>query len=126
MRFKRPFLIAALATAAACASTPMPTAKLAVAEQAVERAEDAGAAEFAAGELATARDKLERARRGADSRSLDEAEVQQLVEQAEADAHLAEAVAQAGKAKAAAAETEENLRALQEEAERGVDAAVIR
>jgi hypothetical protein len=101
-----------------CASTPMPTEQLAVAEAAVEQAERAGAAEYAAAGLATAQDKLQRARSGADDRSLEAEEVARLAEQAEADAKLAAAQAQAGKMRAAVAETEANLRALEEEAAR--------
>jgi Domain of unknown function (DUF4398) len=108
----------AVALASACASTPMPTEKLAVADDAVHRAEKAGAAEFAAAELALARDKLQRARNGAEERDLPAVEVNRLAEQAVADAHFAEAAAQAGKAKAALEEAENNLRALEEEAER--------
>ena len=96
----------------------MPTEQLAVAEAAVEQAERAGAAEYAAAGLATAQDKLQRARSGADDRSLEAEEVARLAEQAEADAKLAAAQAQAGKMRAAVAETEANLRALEEEAAR--------
>jgi Domain of unknown function (DUF4398) len=123
MVFKSLLLAAAATALVACSSTPMPTEDFAVAEEAVQRAERAGAAEFAAAELATARDKLERARSGVRSETLDADEVEDLVEAAAADAHLAEALAQAGKAEAMARETEENLRALQVEAERAVDAA---
>jgi len=106
----------------ACASTPMPTEQLAVADKAVERAQTAGAAEYAAAELATARDKLQRARTGAEDRSLPAIDVAHLAEQAEADAKLAEAEAHAGKMRAAVAENEASLRALQEEADRAADA----
>jgi hypothetical protein len=110
--------------ASACASTPMPTEKLAVGNDAIQRAEKAGAAEFAAAELALARDKLQRAYHGAEKRDLPAVEVNRLAEQAIADAHFAEAAAQAGKAKAALEEAENNLRALQEEAERAADTTV--
>jgi hypothetical protein len=112
---------ALLLACAACASTPLPTEQLAVADSAIERAETAGAAEFAAAELATARDKLQRARAGAEDRSLPAEEIAHLAEQAEADAKLATATAQAGRMRAAVAETEATLRALQEEAERAAE-----
>src|SRR5262245_40534968 len=115
---------AAIVLASACASTPMPAEKLAVADDAVHRAETAGATEFAAADLATARDKLQRARKGAEERDLPAVEVNRLAEQAIADAHFAEAEAQAGKAKSALEETENSLRALQEEAERAADTTV--
>jgi len=118
-------LAVALTLSAACASTPMPTEQLALADQAVESAADAGAAEYAAGELATARDKLQRARQGAESRSIDPVQVERLAVQAAADARLAEARADASKATKAVEDTEANLRALEEEAARG-DASRVR
>ena len=50
----------------ACASAPMPSDKLAVAKTAVERAEQAQAAQFAQVELTTARNKLAAAQAAAD------------------------------------------------------------
>ncbi len=108
----------------ACASTaPVPKDKLAVAEQAVKRAEQAGAAEYASSELATAREKLTQAKGKADDedkgRSAREAdEIGRLADQAAVDARMAEARADAGKADKAVAELEDSVRAIREEAGR--------
>jgi len=118
-------LIAAAIVLAACASKPMPTEQLAVANSEVERAERAGAAEYAAADLATAREKLQRARNGADSRKMDPVEVSRLAQQAEADARLADAETQAGKARAALATTQADLQALEEEAQRAANAPIV-
>ena len=50
----------------ACASTPMPVEKLAVAKTSIERAEQAQAAQFAQVELNSARNKLAAAQAAAD------------------------------------------------------------
>lgn len=100
----------------ACASQPMPTDQLALAEQAVRDAERAGAVELAPVEMRNARDKL-----GAAQRAVDAKEAQtstQLAEQAQVDAQLAEATARAQKAGRAVSELEDSLRALQRETQR--------
>jgi hypothetical protein len=114
-----------LITLASACATPMPTEQLAVADSAVERAAQAGAAQYAAAELQSARDKLQRASNGATSRSLSPTEVAHLAQQAEADARLAEAETQSAKAKAAVAATQEDMRAIQEEAARAAQAPVV-
>ncbi|NJO12472.1 MAG: DUF4398 domain-containing protein [Gammaproteobacteria bacterium] len=107
--------------ASACASAPAPTAKLAVAEQAVKRAEDAGAAQYAAGELTLAREKLERANAQAEKGSSESvSEAARLADQAVVDARLAEARTRSAKGEKAVAELEDSLRALREEASRPV------
>ena len=55
----------------ACASAPMPTDKLAVAKSAVDRAEQAQAAQFAQVELTKARNKLAAAQSAADKKDAD-------------------------------------------------------
>ncbi len=108
----------------ACASTaPVPKDKLAVAEQAVKRAEDAGAAEYASSELGLAREKLSQAKGKADDEEKgrsekDAKEIGRLADQAAVDARLAEARAEAGKADQAVAELEDSVRAIREEAGR--------
>ena len=112
-------LPALLLLAAGCASTPIPKDKLALAEQAVQRAEAAGAAEHAAGELTLAREKLAQANTVAAKESKKSAaEVGRLAEQSAADARLAEARAESAKASRAVTEMEDSLRALREEAAR--------
>jgi hypothetical protein len=103
----------------------MPTDQLAVADTAIEHAERAGAAQYAAAELATAHDKLQRARNGADTKTMKPEQVAYLAQEAEADARLADAKTQEGKAKAAIATAEQDLRALQEEANRAAQAPVV-
>lgn len=114
-------LPALLLLAAGCASTPIPKDKLALAEQAVQRAEAAGAAEHASGDLALAREKLAQANAAADEETSKAAtEVTRLAEQSAADARLAEARAESAKAQKAVTEMEDGLRALREEASRPV------
>lgn len=99
-----------------CASQPMPTDQLAVAEQAVRDAERAGAVELAPVEMRSARDKLGAAQRAVDAKQAQTST--QLAEQAQVDAQLAEATARAQKAGRAVDELEDSLRALQRETQR--------
>jgi hypothetical protein len=88
---------AGLTMLVACASVPQPpTAQLQAAESAITDAEKARAAEFAAAELAEARDKL----RAANSAVQKEEMVQALrfAEQSRVDAELASARAEAARA----------------------------
>lgn len=108
---------AAIAIAvAACASTPMPIEKIAVAKASVQRAEQSGAPEFAPVEMNTARDKLTRAERAAADRQALPAN--QLAEQADIDARLAEATAQQQRSHRAAMESDANMQALRNESMR--------
>ena len=124
MPSRRLIAVAFVALVSACA-TQMPTEQLAVANSAIDRAERAGATQYAPAELASARDKYQRASNGAQTGSLSAAEVAYLADEAEADAKLAEAETQSGKAKAAVATTQQDLQALQEEAQRAADAPTI-
>jgi hypothetical protein len=101
---------------AACASTPIPNEKIAVAKEAVHRAEQAGAPELAPVEMATARDKLARAEKAAVDREGQPAT--QLAEQAIVDADLAEATAKQQRSHKAAMEFDANMRALSSESNR--------
>ena len=125
MPYSRTIGAALIAFVSGCATEKMPTEQIAVANSAVERAEQAGASQYAAAELATARDKLQRASNGANTRSLSPAEVAHLAQEAEADAKLAQAQTQSGKAKAAVAQTQADLQALREEAERSANAPIV-
>src|SRR5688572_32628826 len=77
----------------ACASSPMPVEKLAVARSSIERAEQAQAAQFAQIELTTARNKYAAAQRAVDQKKPDVAA--RMADQADIDAQLAESTARA-------------------------------
>ncbi|HUQ11089.1 MAG TPA: DUF4398 domain-containing protein [Steroidobacteraceae bacterium] len=98
----------------ACASAPMPVDKLAVAKAAVERAEQAQAAQFAQVELTTARNKLSAAQAAADKRDADVAA--RLADQADVDAQLAEATARAKQQEQMVTQMEASLQDLRNEA----------
>jgi DNA repair ATPase RecN len=99
---------------AACASSPIPNEKIAVAQASVQRAEQSGAPELAPVELSTARDKLQRAEKAAADHDAEPATV--LAEQANVDAQLAEATAQEHRSHKAEMELEASLQALREQA----------
>jgi hypothetical protein len=120
MRMTLPTAALGLATAllgAGCASTPPPTAQLAVAAASIDAARAAGAPQYAAAELNTAQAKLEQARRLVQSRQHGPA--RELAEQADADAQVARTKSQAERSRLAVTEVREGLRLLQEEAQRG-------
>ena len=80
-------------TIVACASTPMPVEKLAVAKRSIARAEQAQAAQFDQIELNSARNKMVAAQSAVDK---NEAQVAaRMAHQADVDAQLAESTAQA-------------------------------
>lgn len=97
----------------ACASTPMPVDKLAVAKTSIERAEQAQAAQFAQIELTTARNKLAAAQAAADKRDAQIAA--RLADQADADAQLAESTARAKQQEQLVNEMDASLRDLRNE-----------
>jgi chromosome segregation ATPase len=107
--------------AAACASSPIPNEKIAVAKAQVQRAEQSGAPELAPVELASARDKLQRAEKAAADHDAQPATM--LAEQANVDAQLAEATAQQQRSHKAATELDASLQALRQEAAHGTQAA---
>jgi len=98
---------------AACASTPIPNEKVAVAKSSVQRAEQSGAPELAPVEMAAARDKLNRAEKAVADREAQPATM--LAEQADIDAKLAEATAAQQRSHKAAAEFDASMRALRQE-----------
>lgn len=100
-------------TLAGCASTPPPTAELAVAEAALAHAVAAGSVEMAPTEMSMARDKMRRAQIAMGSRDHDIA--LQLAQQATVDAQLAEAKTESAKARKSAEALKEAARALREE-----------
>jgi len=98
---------------AACASTPIPNEKIAVAQSSVQRAEQSGAPELAPVEMAAARDKLARAQKAATDHEAQPATM--LAEQANVDAQLAEATAAEQRSHKAAAEFDASMQALRQE-----------
>jgi hypothetical protein len=105
-----------LLTLGGCASTPMPTAQLAVAEAAVQRANTTSTQESAPAELATAVGKLARARSAVTAG--DATLARRMADEATVDAQLAEQRAAAKRAALAAGESETAARVLREEINR--------
>jgi hypothetical protein len=100
-----------------CASERTPaTVDVAVSRNAVESATAAGAAELAPAELASARDKMQRASAALAAR--DYATARDLATQASADAKLAQSKAGSAKATAAANALQDDIRVLRDEVER--------
>ena len=108
--------VAVAVSLAACASTPIPNEKIAVAKASVQRAEQSGAPELAPVEMAAARDKLARAEKAAADRAAEPAN--QLADQANIDARFAEATAQQQRARKAAMEFDASMQALRSESMR--------
>lgn len=100
-----------------CASTPdRPEGELATAAANIDQAQQAGAAEYSAAELAAAQDKLARARAAAER---DETVMaRRLAEQAALDAELANAMTRSRKAESAVGELNDTIEALRDEIER--------
>ena len=100
----------------ACASTPMPVEKLAVAKTSIERAEQAQAAQFAQVELNSARNKYAAAQAAADKKDAQVAA--RLADQADVDAQLAESTARAKQQEQLVEQMEAGLSDLRNEASR--------
>jgi len=98
----------------ACASSPMPVEKLAVAKSSIERAEQAQAAQFAQVELNAARNKYTAAQAAADKKDAQVAA--RLADQADVDAQLAESTARAKQQEQLVSEMDASLRDLRNEA----------
>jgi len=101
----------------ACAVTPMPMEKLAIARNSIERAEQAQAAQFAEVELNSARNKYAAARTAADKR--DSVVAARLADQADVDAQLAESTARAKQQNLLVVEMDASLRDLRKDTLRG-------
>jgi DNA repair ATPase RecN len=113
---------AAMLALAACASSPIPNEKIAVAKASVQHAEQSGAQELAPVELSAARDKLQRAEKAAADHDAEPATM--LAEQANVDAELAEATAQEHRSQKAHAELQASLQALREQANHSSPTAI--
>lgn len=99
-----------------CASTPAPTAQLAVSKAAVMNASNADTNQYAPLELRSAREKLIRAEQAMDARNYELAE--QLATEAAVDARLAESKTQSAKAQKAAQDSQEATGVLRDEINR--------
>jgi hypothetical protein len=108
--------MAAAAGLAACATSPIPNEKIAVAKASIQHAEQAGAQQLAPVEMKTAQDKLQRAEAAAANHEAQPATV--LAEQADIDAQVAEATAQQQRSHKAAVELNASLRDLSRETNR--------
>jgi hypothetical protein len=100
----------------ACASTPPPTAQMAISNEAINNANSAGSNEFAPVQLKSAIEKMEAAKAAMQNKKYDVAS--QLAEQAQADAQLAMAVTRSAKAQKAADALKEDSRILRQEIDR--------
>lgn len=97
----------------ACASVPVPREQLAKAEDAVTRAEQEGAGQYAPLPLRKAEDELERAKEAlGEERNV---EARRAAERAEAEADLATATAQRERSQALVAELARTVNALEED-----------
>jgi hypothetical protein len=105
----------------ACAATPLTAERLALAEQSIQRAEAAEAADFARMELSAARSKYAAAQAAADKRDAELATM--LAEQADVDAQLAEHTARAKRSEELAGEMDAQMRDLREESLRRSNSA---
>ena len=109
--------IAGALVLAACSSMKTPaTAEVASSRAAVDAAASTGAPEMAPAEMAAARDKMLRANQALAAK--DYRSAQDLAQQAQADAKLAQSKAGSAKATAAADKLQEDIRVLREELER--------
>jgi hypothetical protein len=109
------------ASLVAHAADPMADEKIAVAKASLARAEQSGAPQSAPVELASARDKINRAEKAKSDRDLKMAT--KLAEQANVDAQVAEASAMQQKSHAAAVEFDTSMQALRAEALRSTQPA---
>jgi len=102
---------------AACASMPSsPTPEMTRAESAIEQAQRAGAGDLASEPLEAAQHHLSAAKAAADNH--DNVNAARLVDEAYADARLADFTAQSEKSAKAAAEVDTSIRTLETEANR--------
>lgn len=106
-----------IALMAACAANPpAPTAALTTAENAISKAEQARAAEFAPVEMRAAHEKLASAREAVQRDDMDSA--RDWAEQAAVDADLAAAKAEAARSRNVNVEMQKSIQSLQDETRR--------
>ena len=104
----------------ACASDPLaPTDSLQLAEQAINKAEDERAVEYAALEMRSAREKLTLAREAVQKKTEeDTARGERLAVEARADAEYAQAKAELAKAQSVNSEIKRGVQTLEQELDR--------
>jgi len=100
----------------ACATAPPPIEQMAVSNAALKHAASADAGALAPAEMSLARDKMARAEQAVTAKEYERALV--LAQQAQLDAQLAEAKAEAAKSRKAADALLESSRVLREEMSR--------
>ncbi|WP_298158439.1 DUF4398 domain-containing protein [Ferrovum sp.] len=109
-------IVGAAILVAGCASTPPPTAQMAISKTAVSNASSAGGTEYAPLQIKSAKEKLDAAERAMVEKNYVLAK--QLAEEAQVDAELAVAMARSNQAKKAADAVQEDSRALHQEIDR--------
>ena len=120
------FIPSLIVGAALCVAAPVtyardeaPKAEIAMAQQAIDQAQSAGATESAPLELKTARDKLQSAQGlVAKDKRKDFPQARRMAEEAVADAQLAQARATAERAKKSLDQVNESIRAMSAETQR--------
>jgi hypothetical protein len=105
---------------AGCASDPLaPTDSVQLAEQAINKAEDERAVEYAALEMRSAREKLTLAREAVQKRTDEDTQrAERLAQEARADAEYAQAKAELAKAQAVNNELKRGVQTLEQELDR--------
>ena len=107
---------AAVVIAGCATAGPAPTEQMAVSRSAIANAVSAGGSEHAPVEMRAAQEKMDRANRAMDKQDYENA--RRLAEEAQADARLAEKLAQSANAQKAASVVQEDTRVLREELSR--------
>ena len=115
-----PALLFGLLLLTACAASPPPDQALQAAEAAIARAEQGRASDYAAAELSMARDKLAMANVAVDEKEMLQAE--RLAVQSRAEAELALARSQAGRAREVNEEMLDSTNSLKQEMQRNTGA----
>ena len=116
MRSSNFTLLVSAAIVAGCASTPRPTEEMTRARTLIDQVAQSGAQQYAPDNLQEARDRAAAADAAASKH--DNVAAQQLASEASADAQLAAARAQSGKAQQSVKELNESLNSLREESTR--------
>lgn len=112
------FALSLFVVLSGCASAPVSSQPMAVAEAAVQRADTSSTSENAAGELQIATNKLARARQAVNDKDYERARI--FAEEAEVDAQVAELHAQSERSRMAAHESQNAARDMGDEINRQI------